>query len=230
MEQFVRHTVANSELEAFRFVFTDEKKSEMECMFADFLPREFNVFINEVAWGRGGFRQEKSELHLLLDLAFFKSLEDGSCLEFSVLDGLTIELRSYPPISKSLDALHSKNPDEVVGGLRALAASRNISSIPHIAALIQHKQYPVRVAVVRALARYEIRDDILAHLLRTLKDPDENVRSRSCDALVKYGENPAVVDALVAATEDPSTAVDWAARLALRELNVEGYATADLEI
>jgi hypothetical protein len=228
-EEFLRHEIVEEEVKCRRFLFRDEERVVAEEMFSGFFNRVFNLFINDVSWGRGQFEVKDDTLVFEVDESFFKTLVVASTLEFSIIDGMTLEIRSFEPITKSIDSLTSGNPMEMITAIRTIGRGRMIAGIPHIFPLLNHKNHEIRVAVVRALSTYEQRSEIEPQLLRMLKDIDENVRSRTCDALVKYPSKN-VIAALITAVEDPSTTVSWAARLALREMNVEGYTTAELEL
>jgi hypothetical protein len=226
---FIRHVVTKKDVENRKFFLVGEEKKIAEREFKDFFGRKFNLFINDVSWGRGRFTSMDDMVIFELSKSFFRNVEEGSTIELEIVDGITIELRSAPPVDGYIERLSGKDMDDVIDAIRSLGGCRNEKGIPHLISMLLHKNHQVRVAAVRALGRFEPREDIEPELIKMLKDVDENVRSRTCDILAKYDSEKSI-NALMEATNDRSKVVNWAARLALRELRVSGYDTAELDI
>ena len=227
--EFLRHVVTKEDIENKKFFFINKEADIAKELFEDFFNRKFNLFINNVSWGRGRFTQENSKVIFELNRSFFRGVVVESTIELEVVDGVTIEIRSSPPIDKFLEELKSGDINDVIMAIRKIGETRNEKGIKPLIEALKHRNDQIRVSAVRALAKFEVRDEIEPELIKMLKDPNENIRSRTCDALASYNSKKAI-EALIEATKDKSTTVDWAARLALRELNVDGFNTAELDI
>ncbi len=229
MNDFFRHTITENEILEKKFFFTGKEKEIITENFKSFFLDTFTLLINDVSWGRGRFTEIDDNLIMELDVSFFKGRVKDSTIELEIVDGTTLELKCFPPVDEYIDNLESDNDDDIIRAIRKIGETRNEKGIQPLINKISINKKSIRVEIVRALAKYEPRKEIEPIFIKLLGDADENVRSRTCDALVKYTGEKAV-NALIEATKDESTTVNWAARLALREQNVEGYNTAELEI
>ena len=227
--EFLRHIVTKEDINEKKFFFFDKEMEKAKELFEDFFERKFNLFVNNVSWGRGKFTIEEKRIFFELNKSFFRGVTKDSTIELEVVDGITVELRSSPPVDEFLKSLNSNDINDIIMAVRKIGETRNEKGISPLITVLKHKNEQVRVSVVRALSKFEMRDEIEPELIGMLKDISDNVRSRTCDALANYNSKNSI-NALIEATKDKSKTVDWAARLALRELNVEGFNTAELDI
>ena len=60
--EFLRHVVTKEDIEEKKFFFIDKEMEKVKELFEDFFDRKFNLFVNNVSWGRGKFTVEEKRI------------------------------------------------------------------------------------------------------------------------------------------------------------------------